>query len=137
MSPANKKTFSLTFQGLQDFSPFQSPYSSTISPNAGFCREIGKTQPENLRFRHDSCWYGFNRQKGKALKTGVFGLKLGTPMVIKVSYETIPPAFPPLFLQSSWTLGGISPARYNQCPWTRYKKKQWCQLQQIFSMDGG
>jgi len=91
-----------------------------ISPNAGFCREMGKTQSEDLRFRHDFCWYGFNRQKGKALKIEAFGLKLGTPMVIKVSYETIFPTFPPLFLQSSWTLGSISPARYNQNPLTRY-----------------
>ena len=57
MEQSNKKTLSLTHLVLKDLLPFLFPYLSTISPNAGFYQEIGKTQPENLRFRHDFFGY--------------------------------------------------------------------------------
>lgn len=60
-----------------DLLPFLSHNFSTISPNTEFYGEIGKTQPENLRFKHDYCVYRFNRKKEKTLKIGVFGLDFG------------------------------------------------------------
>jgi hypothetical protein len=81
--PANKKTLSLTHLVLQDLLPSLPPYFPTISPNARFYRENGKTQPENLWFRHDYCGHRFNRQKEEALKNGLFGTDQGWQIKIK------------------------------------------------------
>jgi len=75
--PANKNALSLTYWVLRDLLSFLSPFFSTVPPIIAIYREIGKTQPENLIFRHDYCWHRFNQKKEQALKNGVLGLYLG------------------------------------------------------------